>query len=113
MENNKKRLLKDLPFGNLNKDIVLHKANDSYQVNGGETYYSSGGNSNNGCEVCNEKEKEIIDMIWDNSDWFEIADLKHIDIIPKTTEIIIRFEPIDIEDVESFAKGIIHILPEL
>jgi hypothetical protein len=108
----KKRLLKDLPFGNLNKDTVLYRVNGSYQLNNGKTYYETG-HSDNGCFVCNSNEKGIIDLIWDNPDWFEDASLSHIDLIPTTTSLTLRFKPIDIEDAEYLAMGIVHILEHL
>ena len=109
----KKRLLKDLPFGNLTKGDVLYQVNSSYQISGGQCYYSTGGSSSNGTQVLDKNEKEIIDTIWDNDNWFEEATLKHLDFIPKKDSITIRFDSMDIEDVESLVKGIIHILPKL
>lgn len=108
----KKRLLKDLPFGRLSKNTVLYKVNGSYQVSGGKTYYENS-SSDNATYICEPNEREIIDLIWENPDWFEEATLSHIDFIPTTTSITLRFNPIDIDDSEYLAKGIIHILKHL
>lgn len=113
MKNYKRRLKKDLPFGNLDKGIVLYSVNSGYQISGGETFYSTGGSSDNGTQVLDEKEKEIVDMIWDNEEWFEDSTLKHLDFIPKRDSIEIRFESMDIDDVIDFTKGLIHILPQM
>ena len=91
MEKYKKRLLKDLPFGNLNKGAVLYKVNSSYQMSRGETFYTAGGSSNNGINVLDNAEKSIVDEIWENPKWFENAELKHIDFIPKPTSITLNF----------------------
>jgi hypothetical protein len=109
----KKRLLKDLPFGQLDKGSVLYQVNNSYQISRGETFYSSGGSSDNGAIVLDEKEKSIIDEIWENPDWFEDAILKEIVFVPKVSSIMLAFEPMDIEDVIDLTKGIIKILPHL
>ena len=109
----KKRLLKDLPFDNLKKDDVLYKVNGSYQIDHGETFYKGGGSSHNGVTILNTSSKDIIDMIWDKEDWFEEAILDHISVIPKGTELVIKFTPLCQEDSIYFAKGIIHILPHL
>ena len=109
----KKRLLKDLPFGNLEKGAVLYKVNSGYQISRGETFYSTGGSSDNGINVLDEAEKNIVDEIWENEKWFEDAVLKELVFIPKTDSITLRFDPMDIDDVIDLTKGLIHILPEL
>jgi len=109
----KKRLLKDLPFGDLKKDTVLHKVNGGYQENRGNTYYEEGGSSSNGIYVCEKNEQEIIDLIWENPEWFQEAIINHVDFVPTTTGITMRFESMDIEDVEWLTKGVMHILGHL
>lgn len=111
--NYKKRLLKDLPFGGLKNGTVLYKVNSGYQISHGETFYSTGGSSDNGVMVLDQKEESIVDMIWDNPDWFVDAELKHVDFVPKNDSITIRFDSMDIDDVIDFTKGLIHILPEM
>jgi accessory colonization factor AcfC len=117
MENNKRRLLKDLPFGELKKGRVLYKGGrghgGNYSISRGNTYYSTGGSSDNGITVFDKSEESILDTIWDNEEWFEDAVLKHIDFIPSSTSITLKFDPIDIDEVEDLTKGIIHILDHL
>lgn len=103
----KKRLLKDLPF--LDKDKVVVKHQD-FRVNGGQTFYDGGGSSSNATTGFSESETAILVLIWDNKEWFQDAELRHITVIPSTTNVIIKFDPIDIEDAESLASGIIHLL---
>lgn len=114
---NKKRLLKDLPFGNLEKGDVIYKGSrgfgGSYSITNGNLYYESGGASDRGLQGFNHAEEAILDTVWDNPEWFEVADLKHIDFIQKKGQIILRFEPIDKGDQEDLVKGLIHILPKL
>lgn len=102
----KKRLLKDLPFGNLKVGNVLTKGNGGYYIDNGETLYKSGGSSSNDWNVLDSKEIEIIDMIWDNKDWFTDAVLKHIDIKAKTDGLLISFDSLDLGQAQTFAKGI-------
>jgi hypothetical protein len=109
----KKRLLKDLPFDNLKKGDVLCRVNGSYQIELGETFYSSGRSSHNGVIVLDSLSQEIVDMIWDNNNWFEDAVLNHITVIPKASEVILKFDSICLDDSICLAKGIIHILPHL
>jgi len=110
---NEKRLLKDLPFERLTKGTVLVKRNGNYEVGNFETYYETGGSSSNSTWVYSGAEKEIIDIIWDNSDWFEEASLKHIDIILGKEQITLKFDPISAETTTALAKGIQRILPHL
>ncbi len=104
----KKRLLKDLPFGNLNKGTVLTKRNGGYYLECGETLYKSGGSSHNGWLTLDDKECEIVNMIWDNEEWFIEATIKHIEIKATTTKIIIEFDPVDLGQAQLFAKGLQH-----
>ena len=117
MENNNRRLLKDLPFENLEKGDVISRGNKGFggefSISGGQTFYEGGGSSDRGLQGFNDKEEDILREIWDNEEWFADADLKHIDLIPATKSITLRFEPIDIEEAEILAKGIIKILPHL
>lgn len=83
MKEHKKRLLKDLPFGDLKVGSVLYKVNSGYQISLGETFYEQGGSSGRGVIVLDNIEKSIINEIWDNGEWFEDAILKHIDFVPK------------------------------
>lgn len=117
MKNNKRRLLKDLPFDGCKKDTVIYQAGwghgGRYSISHKETYYSTGGSSSNGLTAFEKNEEEIIDLIWDNPEWFADADLKHIDFVYTTNSITLRFDSIDIEDAKELTRGIIHILPHL
>ena len=114
---NKKRLLKDLPFSDLTVGTVIWKGGrghgGEFSVSNGKTYYKCGGSSDNGIRVFEQNEEDILDTIWEDKKWFEEANIKHIDILPKTNSIILRFDSIDLEDAEDLAKGIINILPHL
>lgn len=109
----KKRLLKDLPFADLNAGTVIYRVNSGYQISHGETFYTSGGSSHNGVTILDKKEKEIIDEIFDNPDWFVEAKLEELKIVPKRESITLKFSPMDIDDVIDLAKGIKHIFPHL
>lgn len=109
----KKRLLKDLPFGNLEEGTVLYKVNAGYQVSQGETFYSTGGSSDNGIIQLSKVEKEIIDKIFDDSEWFEEATLKKVYLIPRRNSITLRFKSMDLDDAVAIAKGLKHIFPML
>lgn len=109
----KKRLLKDLPFADLNAGTVLYKVNSDYQISRGETFYGTGGSSDNGIIVLDKNEKEIVDEIFDKADWFSDAVLEDVKIVPKNNSITISFLPMDIDDVIKLAKGIRHIFPHL
>jgi len=117
MENNKRRLLKDLPFGHLKIGDVIWKGGrghgGQYSISNFNTYYETGGDSSNGIKCFEKNEEEILNTIWDNEEWFEDADINHIDFICKKDEIVLKFKPIDKEEIEVLVKGIIHILPEL
>lgn len=117
MKNDKRRLLKDLPFSNLKKGDVLYRASrgqsGDFTVSNGNTYYDSGSGSSNGVKTFNELEEKILNKIWDDTEWFKDAELKHIDFIPKNSSITLRFDSIDLEEVEELTKGLIHILPHL
>ena len=117
MENNKRRLLKDLPFEGATKNTVIFKGGrghgGNYSVSRGETYYQTGGSSDRGLTCFTETEESILDVIWDNSEWFENADLNHIDFIPVEEGILLRFKNIDRDEKEDLIKGLIFILPFL
>jgi hypothetical protein len=113
MKNNKRRLLKDLPFDNLKKGDVLYRVNGGFQQSRGETYYEGGSSSSNGEIGYEGSSEEILKTIWENADWFEDADLTHIDFVSNDEGILLRFSPIDQDDKEDLIKGLIHILPEL
>lgn len=110
----KKRLLKDLPFENIKAGTVIfygshgHGHGSTYCINRGEALYESGGSSSNGCSSFNETEVSILDAIWNNPEWFIEAKLKHIDIIARTNEIILRFDSLDMDDAQMLARGIQH-----
>jgi len=114
---NKRRLLKDMPFDNLSKGTVVSTGlgglYGKYHIEQGNTYYKSGSSSSRGVTTFDKKVEEIIDLVWDNEEWFEDADLEEIKVIPSNTKIILEFKPIDIEEAENLAKGIMHILPHL
>lgn len=113
MQTNKRRLLKDLPFANLKKGVVINFINNSYSIHNGDTFYIGGGSSSNGISMFEKSEEDILDTIWNNSEWFEDAVLTHIDFIPRNNSITLKFDSIDIEEAEALTKGIIHILDHL
>ena len=117
MKNNKRRLLKDLPFDNLKVGTVVWKGSrghgGSYSVSRGETFYESGGSSSNGIKTFGAVAEKLLDIIWDNGEWFEDADINHITIEINSNNLVLSFDHIDIEDATSLAKGIAHILPHL
>lgn len=101
----KKRLLKDLPLSAINKGTVLTRANGGYHIDFGNTIYREGGESSNGWQVLAENESAIVDMIWE-SDWFEDANVKHLDCEVKKAQIIISFPSLDMADAQLLAKVI-------
>ena len=105
---NKKRLLKDLPFGGLTRGVVLTKGNGGYYTDLGDTIYSEGhGSSHRGQRTLDSiTEYDIVDLIWNNLEWFEDADLKAITIEASTDKIVISFLPLDLAQAQTFAKGI-------
>ena len=117
MENNKRRLLKDLPFERCTKGTVLYKGGrgtgGKYTISSKETYYEGGTRSGNGLWGFDKQSEEILDLIWDNPDWFADADLKHIDFVYTTDSVTLRFAPIDAEDAHDLMRGLIHVLPQL
>lgn len=102
----KKRLLKDLPFGNLSIGMVLTKGNGGYYIERGYTFYSGGGSSHNGWEEMSDKETEIINLIWENDKWFQPATLEHIDIKVYPSKIEIIYQPLDLGQAQTFAQGL-------
>lgn len=117
METNKRRLLKDLPVGNLKIGDVIVKGGRGhggrYSITNLNTFYDTGGSSSNGLKVFDEAEESIIDLIWNNDEWVEDANLDTLVLVPSTNRITIHFKSIDAEDAEALAKGIIHILEHL
>ena len=117
MKNNKRRLLKELPFENLKKGVVIWRGSrgqgGNYSISNASTYYEQGGSSSNGIEVFTDTEENILDLIWDNEEWFEDADLKHINLVPVTEGVLLRFKSIDRAEKEELMKGLRHILPHL
>lgn len=107
---NKKRLLKDLPFSNLKSGNVLTKGNGGYYQERGEMIYSSGGSSHNGWKVLQGSEIDIIDKIWEDTEWFEDADLSEIVIHVNCNEISLSFKPLDLGQAQDFAKGVASCL---
>ena len=106
----KKRLLKDLPFGHLNKNSVLTKNGCGYFIDNGVVLYTQGGGADNGKTVFEKEEEDIIDMIWDNPDWFIDAEIKNIVIKAGTQSIEIIFDAVDLGQAQLFARGINHCL---
>jgi len=106
----KKRLRKDLPFGKLSSGDVLTKSNDGYYVELGDTLYDGGGSSSKGQNIMEDKECEMLDLIWDNSDWFEPATIDQITMKAECSKIILSFEPLDLRQAQDLAKGIRHHL---
>jgi len=113
MKTNKRRLLKDLPFDRFTKGTVVESVNGGYQINGGKTFYEGGGSSDNGTWSAIDAQYDVIETVWDNKDWFEVAKLKHIKFVPKKESITLHFESLDLDDVETLTKGLIAILPSL
>lgn len=89
-----------MPFGELKKDTVLSKGDS------GGSFFVGGGSSSHTKPNFYGLEADIIANLWDNDDWFVDAELKHIDIIIESNKIIIEFDPIDLGDAQTFAKGI-------
>lgn len=111
---NEKRLLKDLPFENLKAGTVIIKRNSGYEIPSFPTYYDVGGSSSNGTQcIYNGSEKDIINTVWDNEDWFEEATLEHIDIVLGRSEIKLRFKPLSADKANDLAHGIAEILKHL
>ncbi len=106
----KRRLLKDLPFGNMKNGTVLTKDNGGYYIDKGETIYRGGGNSDNGWGVLEKDEVRIIDLMWDNPEWCEPATIEHVDIKASRDNILISFKHLDLGQAQVFAKGIQHLL---
>lgn len=117
MKTNKRRLLKDLPFDHCKKGVVLWKGSrgtgGTYSVTGRKTFYSGGGSSDNGIWVFDRQTEEILDLIWNNDEWFEDAILSHIDFSHTNETVTLRFPSLDAEDAYNLMRGIIHILPHL
>ena len=113
MTNNERRLLKDLPFDGLKRGDVLKQTNGGYCLTGFSTYYSTGGSSSSGTKCSDGVSTDILDTIWENTEWFEPAELKHIDIVLGKSQIALRFEPISAEKAETLARGIQHIIKHL
>ncbi len=109
----KKRLLKDLPFGNLTKGTVLDEVNDSYQIESFPNYYSGLLSSENAMQVLEKSEREIVDEIWENEEWFEEASLDNIEFVNVDNGVLLRFKPISAYDKNILMKGLIHILEHL
>lgn len=102
----KKRLLKEMPFGDLKVGSVLTSVNGGYEINNGQTFYREGGSSSNGTTCFNGAEEDIITAVWNDKKWFEDADLKHIEIKAERSKIILEFEPLDLDDAQTLARGI-------
>jgi len=106
----KKRLLIDLPFGNLNRNRVLTKTGCSFYIDNGATIYKDGGMSSNARSVFTDKESEILEAIWENEKWFVEATFNHLEIEASIDNIKINFDSLDLEDVQTLARGIKHCL---
>lgn len=109
-----KRLLKDLPFDSLKAGQVLIKRNNGYEMPTIPQFYETGGESS-GVTYCytSGSEKDIIDTIWDSSEWFEEATFSHVDIIVGFNETKLRYKSLSAEKAIYLAKGIQHILKHL
>ncbi len=107
----KKRLKKDLPFGNLKTGDVLTKCNGRFEIFCGEHWYSPNlSGSDNGTIVFEGVEKEILSKIWDDEEWFEDATVDVLKIKVTTSEIKFQFKSLDLEDAQTLAKGIVFCL---
>lgn len=102
----KKRLLKDLPFCQLTVGTVLTKANGGYHVDNGDTIYVGGGSCHRGWMGLDKSECGIVDMIWENKDWFVDAKVTAIEMKVHTDKIVLSFEALDLGQAQTFAKGI-------
>lgn len=103
---NKKRLLKDLPFENLKAGEVMEIINGKISINHGKTFYKGGGDSDNGISQFNGASEEIIRTVWDNPAWFENVELPEIEIKVERNTIIFDFKPLSMEDAQELAMGI-------
>lgn len=106
----KKRLLKDLPFGNLTKGTVLTEGNGGFYVDRGETIYKEGGSSSNGGVTLEGTEIEVVQMIWENPAWFTDATVPNLAMKVSTSKIEITFAPLDLKQAQDLAKGIRNCL---
>lgn len=106
----KKRLLKDLPITRLTAGVVVTKTNGGFLVDYGDTIYSSGGSSSNGQWVFDKPERDLMNLIWENGEWMEPAELKSITIKAETDKVVISFKPLDLAQAQTFAKGLQHTL---
>ena len=107
----KKRLKKDLPFGNLKAGEVLTKCNKEFRILCGETWYSPNlSGSDRGIITFEKAEEEILLKIWNDEEWFEDASLDVLKIKVSTSKIEFQFKPLDLEDAQTLAKGIVFCL---
>jgi len=99
----KKRLKKDLPFGEFNRTVkgtVINYDGIKYFIH---KYFSY-----DDIYVFEENATQILNTIWNDPTWFEDAKINHIDILIDNDKIILRFDNLDIKDVENLAKAIDH-----
>jgi len=99
----KKRLKKDLPFGEFNRTVkgtVINYDGIKYFIH---KYFSY-----DDIYVFEENATQILNTIWNDPTWFEDAKINHIDILIDNDKIILRFDSVDIKDAENLAKAIDH-----
>jgi len=99
----KKRLKKDLPFGEFNRTVkgtVINYDGIKYFIH---KYFSY-----DDIYVFEENATQILNTIWNDPTWFEDAKINHIDILIDNDKIILRFDNLDIKDVVNLAKAIDH-----
>jgi len=98
----KKRLKKDLPFGEF--DFVSKGTIINFD---GEKYFIDKDFSSDGVYIFEKAESQILKKIWNNPIWF-FANLNHINIIVNSNKIILELENegIDINDIKNLAKAI-------
>jgi len=95
----KKRLKKDLPFGELEAGMVLTKTDDGYEIR-----------FKGFCYPLPENEASIIDKIWNDEEWFESATIDIVTVAYSYDKIEVRFPAMDGEDAHLLASKIAEYL---
>jgi hypothetical protein len=110
----KKRLLKDLPFDHLKKGAVVDDVSQyHYHIHRGSTFYGNFSSSDNGVTTFSDEINEILDLVWNNPDWFEPATLEKIEITRTDGGILLKFQPISEDDKECLMQGLVSLLSDL
>jgi len=103
-------LQKDLPFENLKAGTVISFTNNKFIVECGNTWYEGNPNStsHNGWRYFEEDANSILNLIWDNTEWFKkpliTAPIKWSRSNNRIT--LIFNDNMDLDVIESITKGI-------